>query len=231
MDSHIAHFLIVYSHQKNTECLEDSNDSDDSEDGVQSPTMFVFVNEIETSVSDYGWFFCSRKIRPVDLLILKTPIAFQKVPDLGMIPIRKEGMAVCEKCGAIGVKDTYYTKERRFCSLQCAKSFNESPNDNRVMDKRPPVGVTPTQPATKKNQGQPIEDVHIYSNKKRNQLKGTEGDLYGFDWLEMLSEPGFVAPPLTSFHHAPLSDTWSSDVSVGMKVIALSLPLNTDNSL
>ena len=35
-----------------------------------------------------------------------------------MMPIRREGMAVCETCGAVGVKDTYYTRERRFCSQQ-----------------------------------------------------------------------------------------------------------------
>jgi len=30
--------------------------------------------------------------------------------------------AVCEKCGAIGVKHAFYTKERRFCSRACARS-------------------------------------------------------------------------------------------------------------
>lgn len=74
--------------------------------------------------------FSFRKIKPVDGLILKTPIAFQKDSDPDMIPIRKEGMAVCEKCGAIGVKHSFYTKERRFCSQTCAKSFNESSHLN-----------------------------------------------------------------------------------------------------
>jgi hypothetical protein len=41
---------------------------------------------------------------------------------------------------------------------------------------------------------------------------------YGFDWVEMLTEPGFVTPPISCFRHAPLCDTWASDVSVGMKV-------------
>ena len=72
--------------------------------------------------------FIFRKIKPVDGLVLKTPIAFQKDSDLDMIPIRKEGMAVCEKCGAIGVKHSFYTKERRFCSQACAKSVNEVPS-------------------------------------------------------------------------------------------------------
>lgn len=29
--------------------------------------------------------------------------------------------AVCEKCGAIGVKHAFYGKERKFCSLSCAR--------------------------------------------------------------------------------------------------------------
>lgn len=29
--------------------------------------------------------------------------------------------AVCERCGAIGVKHSFYTKERRFCSMACAR--------------------------------------------------------------------------------------------------------------
>lgn len=30
--------------------------------------------------------------------------------------------AVCERCGAIGVKHSFYTKERRFCSMACARN-------------------------------------------------------------------------------------------------------------
>lgn len=36
--------------------------------------------------------------------------------------------------------------------------------------------------------------------------------------MEYLTEYGFVTPPISSFRHVPLSDTWASDVSVGMKV-------------
>lgn len=28
---------------------------------------------------------------------------------------------MCEKCGAIGVKHAFYGKERKFCSLSCAR--------------------------------------------------------------------------------------------------------------
>ncbi|XP_046634887.1 polycomb protein Sfmbt-like isoform X3 [Daphnia pulicaria] len=138
-----------------------------------------------------------------------------------MIPIRKEGMAVCEKCGAIGVKHSFYTKERRFCSQACAKSFNESPHmSSNNSEKR--LNLQPGQQPVNRKLGQPAEDVHVYSNKKRlllaKEVPGSDKDKYGFDWVEMLTEPGFVTPPISCFRHAPLCDTWASDVSVGMKV-------------
>lgn len=82
----------------------------------------------------------------------------------------------------------------------------------------PPANQTT---ATRK-MGQPIEDVHIFSNKKRLQLaseaSGPDKDNYGYDWVEMLTEPGFVTPLISCFRHSPLCDTWASDISVGMKV-------------
>ncbi|XP_050076576.1 polycomb protein Sfmbt [Anopheles maculipalpis] len=67
----------------------------------------------------------SKKIRPVKRpgLVLKTPIAYKGDIDPSVIPIQRDGMAICEKCGAIGVKHSFYTKQRRFCSLACARSF------------------------------------------------------------------------------------------------------------
>ena len=69
----------------------------------------------------------SHKIMPVKRpgLKLKTPIAYFGNTDPSVIPIQKDGMGVCEKCGAIGVKHAFYTKERRFCSLSCARGFEE----------------------------------------------------------------------------------------------------------
>uniref|UniRef100_A0AAG5D4F7 FCS-type domain-containing protein n=1 Tax=Anopheles atroparvus TaxID=41427 RepID=A0AAG5D4F7_ANOAO len=67
----------------------------------------------------------AKKIKPVKRpgLVLKTPIAYKGDIDPSVIPIARDGMAICEKCGAIGVKHSFYTKQRRFCSLSCARSF------------------------------------------------------------------------------------------------------------
>uniref|UniRef100_A0A8D9A729 Polycomb protein Sfmbt n=1 Tax=Cacopsylla melanoneura TaxID=428564 RepID=A0A8D9A729_9HEMI len=73
----------------------------------------------------------NRKIKPVKHpgLKLQTPIAYQKDTDPNVIPIQKDGMAICEKCGAMGVKHAFYTRERRFCSLACARG-SQHDNDN-----------------------------------------------------------------------------------------------------
>lgn len=44
--------------------------------------------------------------------------------------------AVCEKCGAIGVRHAFYTRERRFCSLECARG------EQKVPAEQPPLEVS-----------------------------------------------------------------------------------------
>lgn len=47
--------------------------------------------------------------------------------------------AVCEKCGAIGVKHAFYTKERRFCSLACAREYSELERTGQTIPKPYPL--------------------------------------------------------------------------------------------
>ncbi|KAF7998240.1 hypothetical protein HCN44_009638 [Aphidius gifuensis] len=112
--------------------MNDDEDDDDDDDDVDEDKYMVMNDFIEeeqmivnnaatqTQIQDNR----NRKIKPIKHpgLVLKTPIAYQPTTDLNFIPIRKDGMAVCEKCGAIGVKHAFYTKERRFCSRACARS-------------------------------------------------------------------------------------------------------------
>ncbi|VVC42005.1 Hypothetical protein CINCED_3A016132 [Cinara cedri] len=76
----------------------------------------------------------SRKIKPIQnpALKLKTPIAYQKDSDPNMLPIEKEGRAVCKNCGAIGVKHSFYTKSRNYCSQACVKTAMDK---SEVMNK------------------------------------------------------------------------------------------------
>ncbi|XP_073989613.1 scm-related gene containing four mbt domains isoform X3 [Rhodnius prolixus] len=173
-----------------------------------------------------------RKIKPVKhpALKLQTPIAYQRDTDPNVIPIHKDGMAVCEKCGAIGVKHAFYTRERRFCSLACARGSADGPppptpsSDNdeensysmyqhkmeidsevnvRIHASLPPPPPPPP----------PLEEEPQFPPDKRTQphLAGT------YEWTELLSEEGFTAASVSSFNHAPMSNNWDN-ITVGMKV-------------
>ena len=108
----------------------------------------------------------TKKIRPVKHpgLKLKTPIAYQSDTDPSVIPIQKDGMAVCQNCGAIGVKHAFYTKERRFCSLACSRGENPTPlkENNEVKQEHPnnqtqQITQPPMQPQVQ--QVQPVQQI------------------------------------------------------------------------
>ncbi|XP_055709587.1 polycomb protein Sfmbt isoform X2 [Phlebotomus papatasi] len=107
------------------------NSSDEYSTGAFSPKHQSIATQTSLDCKD-----TFRKIRPVKRpgLVLKTPIAYEGNVDPSEIPIQKDGMAVCEKCGAIGVKHSFYTKERRFCSMSCARNFGISPDRKSGMD-------------------------------------------------------------------------------------------------
>ncbi|XP_014477353.1 PREDICTED: polycomb protein Sfmbt-like [Dinoponera quadriceps] len=184
----------------------------------------------------------NRKIKPIKHpgLILKTPIAYQPHTDLNFIPIRKDGIAVCEKCGAIGVKHAFYTKERRFCSRACARSsehtadstypslvdqlasgrYQMSLKQNASETKAPMDVVVKEEVDTKepielekdKVKLEPVMPEDLPVRRKRT------ADMAGsYDWTSQLTETGFCAAPVSCFKHAPISEIWDN-ITVGMKV-------------
>ncbi|EFN85119.1 Polycomb protein Sfmbt [Harpegnathos saltator] len=184
----------------------------------------------------------NRKIKPIKHpgLVLKTPIAYQPHTDLNFIPIRKDGIAVCEKCGAIGVKHAFYTKERRFCSRACARSsehiaptadstYSPSHSVDQVVSthqvpsnetKVPMDVVVKAEVDTKefvesekdKVKLQPVMPEDLPVRRKRT------ADMVGsYDWTSQLTEPGFCAAPVSCFKHVPISEIWDN-ITVGMKV-------------
>lgn len=179
----------------------------------------------------------TRKIKPIKHpgLKLQTPIAYQRDTDLSVIPIKKDGMAVCEKCGAIGVKHAFYTKERRFCSLKCARGSTDSVSGEMSCDSEMSAERTNAlwQSATQLQQSaanlemdmdrlakllppppplQPMEERPFPPDKK------TVPDLINtYEWTHQLSQAGFIAAPVSCFKHAPMADSWDN-ITVGMKV-------------
>ncbi|XP_075224784.1 polycomb protein Sfmbt-like isoform X3 [Lycorma delicatula] len=220
------------------------------EDGSAS-AKFVTTTSTQTAAGNQP---ASRKIKPIKhpALKLQTPIAYQRDTDLSVIPIQRDGMAVCEKCGAIGVKHAFYTRERRFCSMKCARSSADNsllPTNNDILR------------WTSLGQDQGVGDINVNTLDKNNlwrnvnQLqqsavkleldmeklasllpppppvipvtaeecpfppdKKSLPDLENtYEWTPQLSEPGFIAAPVSCFKHAPMSDCWDN-ITVGMKV-------------
>ncbi|XP_023240089.1 MBT domain-containing protein 1-like isoform X1 [Centruroides sculpturatus] len=117
------------------------------------------------------------------------------------LAIRKDGMAVCERCGNIGVKHAFYSKTKRYCSLACSRGLPKATG-----------GKTSTQMKTTKR---PISQSTL---KKSSHLKKSKQDLAGsFDWKPFLDRPDFSAAPVSCFKHVSMSDCWDN-ITVGMKI-------------
>lgn len=182
----------------------------------------------------------TRKIKPVKHpgLVLKTPIAYQGNTDPSVIPIQKDGIAVCEKCGAIGVKHAFYTRERRFCSLACARGYtglgglNLMPQNSSTQTMQdsleyaehhfkmePPSesleGLTYDAPfpqlAQPKDEDPPVDENISLIRRRTAYIPNS------YDWDQCLNNPNFIAAPVRCFPSAPMSDIWDN-ILVGMKV-------------
>ncbi|XP_043462591.1 polycomb protein Sfmbt-like isoform X1 [Leptopilina heterotoma] len=198
------------------------------------------VNNAATQTQDNR----NRKIKPIKHpgLVLKTPIAYQPHTDLNFIPIRKDGIAVCEKCGAIGVKHAFYTKERRFCSRACARSSEHTApaadstySPSHLIESQ--IIVTPPSPEATKSEEEVMISKQVEVERREPEKKDKDviksepvmpedlpvrrkrtAEMEGsYDWTPQLIEHGFCAAPVSCFKHAPISEIWD-DITVGMKV-------------
>lgn len=187
----------------------------------------------------------SHKIMPVKRpgLKLKTPIAYFGNTDPSVIPIQKDGMGVCEKCGAIGVKHAFYTKERRFCSLSCARGFEEITGDTSSNSKSKKnsykfkmeemvhikdESLGKSQSSSNYQNVMPQEPIpqlikpqmNVVSHEERHlsvRRKVPSEFVNSYDWNEQINRNNFYAASVTNFSHAPGYDIWC-DIVVGIKV-------------
>nr|XP_037277038.1 polycomb protein Sfmbt-like isoform X1 [Rhipicephalus microplus] len=115
-------------------------------------------------------------------------------------PIRKDGMAVCERCGTVGVKHAFYSKTKRYCSVLCSRGLVRAGGGK----------TSSSQNLTKRPLPQAQRNVpHIIKPKYEM--------VTSFDWKPYLTKADFVAAPVSCFKHAAFADCWDN-VTVGMKV-------------
>ncbi|XP_023573728.1 MBT domain-containing protein 1 isoform X5 [Octodon degus] len=143
-------------------------------------------------------------------------------------PDGKSGMATCEMCGMVGVRDAFYSKTKRFCSVSCSRSYSSNSKKASILARL--QGKPPTKKA-KVLQKQPlVAKLAAYAQYQatlQNQAKTKAAvSVEGFSWGNYINSNSFLAAPVTCFKHAPMGTCWG-DISENVRV---EVP-NTDCSL
>uniref|UniRef100_A0A8C4HC06 FCS-type domain-containing protein n=1 Tax=Dicentrarchus labrax TaxID=13489 RepID=A0A8C4HC06_DICLA len=141
-------------------------------------------------------------------------------------PDGKTGMATCEMCGMVGVRDAFYSKTKRFCSVSCSRSYSSNSKKASILARL--QGKPPTKKA-KVLQKQPLmTKLAAYAQHQANQQSGVKKSVTVevFDWGRYLGDGDVMGAPVNCFKHVAMGKSWS-DISEGVRV---EVP-NTDSSL
>ncbi|XP_072259471.1 MBT domain-containing protein 1 isoform X2 [Pyxicephalus adspersus] len=143
-------------------------------------------------------------------------------------PDGKSGMATCEMCGMVGVRDAFYSKTKRFCSVSCSRSYSSNSKKASILARL--QGKPPTKRA-KVLQKQPLVAklaayAQYQATMKNQSLSKTAITSEGFNWGIYIESNNLVAAPVPCFKHAPMSNCWG-DIIEGARV---EVP-NTDQNL
>ena len=148
-------------------------------------------------------------------------------------------MGVCIRCGNVGVKDTFYGKGKQYCSANCVRGLPPQPpqtplfkivtlptNKPKLVPKpaqspaqtitSASVQTSSAQPPIKKKPAA-LKLQTVVTSGKKSPKSGIK-TFYTFDWISILSDSSLRGAPISSFPHAPMSDTWDSLVTIGLKL-------------
>ncbi|KAK0149446.1 MBT domain-containing protein 1 [Merluccius polli] len=155
------------------------------------------------------------------LTVIKTNGQLYTYPD------GKAGMATCEMCGMVGVRDAFYSKTKRFCSVSCSRSYSSNSKKASILARL--QGKPPTKKA-KVLQKQPLmAKLAVYAQYQANQqssVKKAVVSVESFDWGRYLGDGDVAGAPVSCFKHVPMGTSWG-DISEGVRV---EVP-NTDSGL
>ncbi|XP_062859200.1 lethal(3)malignant brain tumor-like protein 2 [Trichomycterus rosablanca] len=131
-------------------------------------------------------------------------------------PPQNDKKAVCELCGVTGVRDTFYSRSKRFCSTSCSRSFSSNSKKSSILARLrgKPSGrkVHASQPTAL----QQIENTELHHGNTTVQKDASSG----FDWGSYLDNDGSIAAPVSCFRHVPLCAQWE-DIEEGLRVEVL----------
>lgn len=150
---------------------------------------------------------------PASLPIIKNNGQVYTYPD------GKAGMATCEMCGMVGVRDAFYSKTKRFCSVSCSRSYSSNSKKASILARL--QGKPPTKKA-KVLQKQPLmaklAAYAQYQASQQNQAKSKSVvPVEGFDWGQYICSNNLVGAPVSCFKHVPMGMCWG-DIAEGLRV-------------
>ncbi|XP_029944822.1 MBT domain-containing protein 1-like [Salarias fasciatus] len=138
-------------------------------------------------------------------------------------PDGKAGMATCEMCGMVGVRDAFYSKTKRFCSVSCSRSYSSNSKKASILARL--QGKPPTKKAkVLQRQPQVTKVSYGQSGQQGSIRRSAPADV--FDWGRYLGDGEVAGAPVSCFKHVPMGKSWS-DISEGVRV---EVP-NTDSGL
>ncbi|XP_069764500.1 lethal(3)malignant brain tumor-like protein 2 isoform X2 [Narcine bancroftii] len=147
---------------------------------------------------------------------------------------RDPGMAICELCGIKGVRETFYSKTKRFCNVSCARSYSSNSKKASILARL--QGKPPTRKAKVLNKAKwAAKRGYFLPNQSagleaKSTQSGSSGADQRFEWGKYIEEQNCQAASVSCFKHVPLFDQWE-DVSEGMKVEVLNHNCNLPNKV
>ncbi|XP_048410912.1 MBT domain-containing protein 1 isoform X3 [Stegostoma tigrinum] len=128
--------------------------------------------------------------------------------------------ATCEMCGMVGVRDAFYSKTKRFCSVSCSRSYSSNSKKASILARL--QGKPPTKKA-KVLQKQPLVAklaayAQYQASLQQSQTKSKAAvTVEGFDWGQYVWSNKFTGAPVSCFKHVPMWTHWG-DVEEGVRV-------------
>ncbi|KAG7506098.1 MBT domain-containing protein 1-like isoform X1 [Solea senegalensis] len=141
-------------------------------------------------------------------------------------PDGRTGMATCEMCGMVGVRDAFYSKTKRFCSVSCSRSFSSNSKKASILARL--QGKPPTKKAKVLHKQPLMTKLTSCSQHQINQQGGAKKSVAVdmFDWGRYLGHGDVTGAPVSCFKHVSM-EKWWRDISEGVRLEVL----NSDSSL
>ncbi|KAK9534464.1 hypothetical protein VZT92_006907 [Zoarces viviparus] len=139
-------------------------------------------------------------------------------------PDGKTGMATCEMCGMVGVRDAFYSKTKRFCSVSCSRSFSSNSKKASILARL--QGRPPTKKGKVLQKRPLMSKLAAFAHQTNQSGVKRSVTLEMFDWGRYLGDGDVTGAPVSCFKHVPMGTSWG-DISEGVLVEVT----NTDSVL